>query len=126
MIWSLTTSSDGRFAISGGSDEKAKIWHLGTGDKISITVDKASEPKPWLTSDHPGAVVFKKCARCHAFKSSFIQRSGPHLENIFGRKVGSVAGYNYSNTLIKSKISDDASTVRIFDSIHTVLSNWLA
>ena len=57
------------------------------------------EPKPWLESDHPGASLFKKCARCHSLSADGKKRSGPHFAGLFGRPAGSVKGYNYTQAL---------------------------
>ncbi len=99
IIWAVKFSPDGRFGVSAASDETVRVWHLATGDRIGITAESDDEPKPWLTSDHPGATLFKKCARCHSLKANGHKRSGPHLAGLFGRAAGSVEGYNYSKAL---------------------------
>ena len=109
--WAVAPSKDGRFIVSAGGDDPAKVWHLATGDQINANQDVIHEPKPWLKSNHPGSLLFKKCAKCHAIKESVTQRSGPHLENIFGRPIGSVPGYNYSDALKKAKIIWDHETI---------------
>jgi len=95
-IWAVAASRDGRFAVSAGADESARIWHLESGDRIGAEVTVSNEPQPWLESEHPGASLYKKCARCHAYRANLTRRSGPHLENLFGRRAGSVQGYRYS------------------------------
>jgi len=100
IVWSLAVSPDGRFVVSGSSDDTARVWHLETGDRIGGEAETAAdEPRPWLSSTHPGAKLFGKCARCHALSADGRRRSGPHLVGLFGRKVGSVPGYNYSEAL---------------------------
>ena len=100
IVWTLAVSPDGRFVATGSSDDTARVWHLETGDRIGGEAETvAGEPMPWLTSDHPGAKLFGKCARCHALSAEGGRRSGPHLFGLFGRKVGSVPGYNYSDAL---------------------------
>jgi len=99
LAWSVAVSDDSRFIVSAGSEDFAKVWHLETGDQINASSSIDNEPRPWLKSNHPGSKVFKKCAKCHAIKASYKQRSGPHLENIFGRKVGGILDYNYSDAL---------------------------
>lgn len=100
IAWSVGISPDGRFVVSGSSDDSARVWHVATGDRIGTAGDAASgEPKPWLQSDHPGAELFKKCARCHALSENGTRRSGPHFAGLFGRRVGTVPGYRYSDAL---------------------------
>jgi cytochrome c len=99
LIWALKFTPDGRFALSGSSDESIRVWHLESGDRIGIPMEEPLELKPWLNSDHPGASLFKKCAHCHSISTTGANRSGPHLANLFGRDAGSVSGYNYSRAL---------------------------
>jgi len=99
LIWALRVTPDGRFAVTGSSDDSIRVFHLESGDRIGLEVEGDNGPKPWLDSDHPGAPLFKKCARCHSLSAGGIRRSGPHLAGLFGRAAGSVAGYNYSKAL---------------------------
>lgn len=99
MIWSTAVTPDGRFALSASTDETVRVWHLETGDRIGPVGAASGEPQPWLESDHPGAALFTKCARCHNLRADGVRRSGPHFAGLFGRPVGQVAGYNYSNAL---------------------------
>jgi cytochrome c len=116
IIWAVAPSSDGRFVVSAGLDETARVWHLESGDRIGIEIAANDEPKPWLESKHPGAKLYKKCARCHAYKADLIQRSGPHFENLFGRKVGSVDGYRYSSALTGKDYAWSEETIfELFD-----------
>lgn len=45
-----------------------------------------------------GRKSFQKCASCHVVGSD-ANGFGPHLKGVFGRRAGSVAGYNYSAAL---------------------------
>jgi cytochrome c len=118
MVWSLAVAPNGRFAVSGSSDDSARVWHLETGDRIGVVASSEldNEPKPWLESDHPGARLFSKCARCHALSANAGRRSGPHLKGLFGRPVGSVSGYNYSPALRGKNFNwDQKSLFDLFD-----------
>lgn len=46
-----------------------------------------------------GANVFKKCMACHAIGEGAKNKVGPELNGIIGRTMGSVEGFNYSDTL---------------------------
>jgi cytochrome c len=48
------------------------------------------------------AVFEKRCTGCHAMEAD---REGPRLAGVFGRKAGSVAGFNYSAGLKSSGIT---------------------
>ena len=116
IAWSATYSPDGRFAISTSSDEQARVWHIETGDRIGQTKIATDEPKPWLESDHPGAKLYPKCAKCHSLTAEGPSRSGPHFEGLFNRVAGSVPGYHYSGALTGVDFRWDAKHLfRLFD-----------
>jgi cytochrome c len=54
------------------------------------------------------AVFEKRCTGCHAME---VNREGPRLAGVFGRKAGSVAGFTYSARLKKSGITWDDATL---------------
>lgn len=57
---------------------------------------------PALAADaEKGALVFKKCANCHALGTGAEEqkRIGPHVNGIFGRKAGIIEGYKYSKAM---------------------------
>lgn len=116
IAWDVAVTPDGRFAVSVSSDESGRVWHLGTGDRIGYVPPDDHRPTPWLTSTHPGAKLFTKCARCHALTPDERQRSGPYLAGLFGRKVGSVKSYHYSKALRDAHFTWNAKT--LFELFH--------
>ena len=54
-----------------------------------------------LTPGNPGkgAVVYERCIACHAIERD---RTGPRHAGLFGRKVGGVAGFPYSQAMQKA------------------------
>ena len=57
---------------------------------------------PALAADaERGAETFKKCVGCHAVGrgAEDLKRIGPHLNGLFGRRAGSVAGFKYSKAM---------------------------
>ena len=54
------------------------------------------------------AVFEKRCTGCHAMD---VNREGPRLAGVFGRKAGSVAGFTYSAGLKKSGITWEDATL---------------
>lgn len=53
---------------------------------------------PGLAADPAaGAKVFRKCIACHAVGEGAVNKIGPQLNGLFGRKAGTVPGYNYSD-----------------------------
>lgn len=63
-------------------------------------------PRAWLTPP-PGDVVRgaalyqARCAACHAVDSN---QTGPAHRGVMGRRVGSLAGYKYSEELARSRL----------------------
>ncbi len=56
-----------------------------------------------------GKIVFEsRCTGCHAVDTD---REGPRLGGVFGRKAGSVAGFNYSAALKSSGLTWDDATL---------------
>lgn len=116
IAWSATYTPDGRFAVSSSSDEQARVWHLETGDRIGQIQVASNEPQPWLESDHPGAKLYPKCAKCHSLNADGPGRSGPHFAGLFNRKAGSVENYNYSAALTGVTFRwDEKNLFRLFD-----------
>ena len=79
----------------------ARDWYLQTG-AVRPDGRGEDEPKPWLTSDHPGARLFRKCARCHSLDANRRKRSESHFADLLGRRAGAVPGYNDPDALRKA------------------------
>lgn len=60
-----------------------------------------------------GEKVFKKCKACHQVGDGAKNKTGPHLNGVFGRTFGSVDGFKYSNVfkaaLEEGRVWDEAS-----------------
>jgi cytochrome c len=54
------------------------------------------------------AVFEKRCTGCHALD---VDREGPRLTGVFGRKAGSVAGFTYSAGLKKADFTWNEATL---------------
>ena len=50
-----------------------------------------------------GKKVFKKCVACHSLQEG-KNKMGPPLNNLLGRKAGSVKGYKYSKAMKNSGV----------------------
>lgn len=58
----------------------------------------AASPPPQSTTD-AGARAFQRCAACHSVRANDDENSGPNLRGVFGRRVGAISGYPYSDSL---------------------------
>ena len=68
-----------------------------------------------LASANPekGAKVFSKCKACHKIADG-ANGTGPHLYNVVGREIASIAGYGYSGTLAEMGGIWDANALNGF------------
>lgn len=61
----------------------------------AISVGALSAPAMAAGDAAKGAIVFNQCKVCHVTDKG-VNRVGPSLYGVVGRKAGTVAGYNYS------------------------------
>jgi cytochrome c len=103
-VWSLAFLKDGRTLLSGGTDRMIRRWDAETGEQIGDVVAGAPEdPLARFAGDH-GAEVFRACVACHTLDPAEGMRAGPSLAGIFGRKIATFPGYNFSEALRKLDI----------------------
>jgi cytochrome c len=98
-VWSLTTAPAGGLALTGDTEGVIGVWSVEDGRRVGPDAAPVDEPRPWLTSTHPGARHYTKCAACHSLRPDGGGRSGPHFVDLMGRKAGEVEGYPYSQAL---------------------------
>ncbi len=61
-----------------------------------------------------GKNVFKKCRACHTIGEKAVNRVGPQLNGVVGRKAGSLEGFNYSDAMKSSGIVWDEAALSEF------------
>ena len=59
-----------------------------------------------------GKAVFNKCRACHQVGPGAKNMVGPALNGLFGRKAGTMEGFNYSEANKNSGITWDQATFR--------------
>lgn len=111
-VWAVAWTPDGQFVLSAGTDGSVRVWHAQTGERVGTPAETRAQAEPWLTSDHPGARLYRACAGCHALTPAGLQRSGPHFAGLFGRRAGSVSGYAYSPVLRRAGFVWDEESLR--------------
>ncbi|MGL4729372.1 MAG: c-type cytochrome, partial [Bosea sp. (in: a-proteobacteria)] len=115
-VWSLAFAADGRELFSGGADRLVRRWNAQTGEHIGAVSPRAGESVMAGLSEERGAQVFRACAACHTLTPQDGNRAGPTLHGVFGRKIGTAAGYNFSPALTKMEIVWSAETIaRLFE-----------
>ncbi|MDW8314455.1 MAG: hypothetical protein RMK64_05740 [Rhodovarius sp.] len=107
-VWSAAFAPDGTL-WTGGADRQVRRWDAQTGRPLSES--------PVLTTALPegvdphGARVWRACQACHALTPDAPPMAGPHLHRLFGRRMGSVPGYAYSERLARGDIIWTPETV---------------
>ena len=115
-VWSVVFFPDNRTLFTGGTDRLIRRWDAETGRQIG-TVDIGGPEDPLAAyAGDPGAQVFRACVACHTLNPDQDNRAGPTLHGIFGRRIASLAGYNFSETLKHLDIVWTPDTVaRLFE-----------
>jgi cytochrome c len=98
-VWSVTFFPDSRTLLTGGTDRMIRRWNAATGEAMDSAVVGAPSNPLAAYGDDPGAQVFRACVACHTLTPDEGEKAGPSLHHLFGRKIGSLPGYNYSDAL---------------------------
>jgi cytochrome c len=86
-----------------------------TPEEISASL--AALPAPYSAADYEnGRRAFAQCRSCHTFEAGAGNRVGPNLHGLFGREVGSVEGFAYSDAVQAADFTWDPDQ----------LDHWLA
>ena len=110
-VWSAAFLPDGRTLITGGADRVIRRWDAVTGDSIGAAIVGAPADPLAAYAGDPGAEVFRACVACHTLSPDEGNRAGPTLAGIFGRRIASLPGYNFSAALKKLDIVWTPETV---------------
>lgn len=66
-------------------------------DSAEAQAEIAELPAPYNQANYEaGRRVFAQCRSCHTIDANGPNRVGPNLHGVFGREIGSVAGFTYS------------------------------
>lgn len=97
--WSVAFLPDNGTLLTGGTDRLIRRWNAITGEHVGdVTMSGPADPLGPYKSD-PGAEVFRACVACHTLKPDAGPRAGPTLAGIFGRRIASLPGYDFSPAL---------------------------
>jgi cytochrome c len=110
-VWSVAFFPDNRTLLTGGADRVIRRWNATTGDAIGSPVAGTPEDPLAEYAGDPGAEVFRACIACHTLSEKDGVRAGPTLAGIFGRKIASLPGYDFSDALKKLNIVWTPETV---------------
>jgi cytochrome c len=111
-VWAVAFAADGRTLWTGGQDRVVRRWDADTGAPLGPLAAVADAAAPPPGADAHGARVFRACAACHALTpEGGANMAGPHLHGLFGRRMGSLPGYRYSERLARGDIVWTRETV---------------
>jgi cytochrome c len=110
-VWSVAFLPDNRTMLTGGTDRMVRRWDAVTGDAVGATAMGTPEDPLAAYAGDPGAEVFRACVACHTLSPDEGNRAGPTLAGIFGRRIATFPGYNFSDALKKLDIVWTPETV---------------
>jgi cytochrome c len=115
-VWSVAFLPDSRTLLTGGADNIIRRWNAATGEPVDpLLLEKQGDPLAAYAGDH-GADVFRACVACHTLGADQANRAGPTLAGIFGRRIATLPGYNFSEALKRLDIVWTPETVsRLFE-----------
>ena len=86
-------------------------WDSETGELLDgVAAGGPEDPLARYAGD-PGAEVFRACVACHTLDPDSGNRAGPTLHGLFGRRIATLPGYNFSEALKHLDIVWTAETV---------------
>jgi cytochrome c len=110
-VWSVAFFPDNKTLLTGGTDRVIRRWNAVSGEPIdSAVVGAPEDPLKQYAGDH-GAEVFRACVSCHTLTPDEGNKAGPTLWHIFGRRIATLPGYNFSPALKQLDIVWSKETV---------------
>jgi cytochrome c len=115
-VWDFAFVPDTGQILHVGLDDFAMRWQIAP-PAVDPILSQSPRRFEITDSTDPGALEFqRKCSICHTLTPDDANRAGPTLHKLFGRKVGTVPGYPYSEALLASDIVWTETTVaQLFD-----------
>jgi cytochrome c len=85
------------------------------GLSLLTIIVAAALPLIGIAADHPTgdaerakALFVKRCTGCHSLDQD---KEGPRLKNVYGRKAGSITGFQYSDALKAASVTWNEETL---------------
>ena len=103
-VWSAAFLPDNRTLLTGGADHLIRRWDTLTGEPADAGVVGTLDDPLAVFAGDPGAEVFRACIACHTLSGDEGNRAGPTLGGLFGRRIATQPGYEFSEPLKKLDI----------------------
>ena len=110
-VWAVAFFPDSKTLLTGGTDRMIRRWNAVTGEPVDAVIVGAPDDPLKQYADDPGAQVFRHCVACHTLKPDEIQKAGPSLWHVMGRRIATLKGYNFSPALKKLDIVWSKKTI---------------
>jgi len=108
-VWALAFVADGTALYYGGLDDFATLWRIAPREPFEAIASPF--PRRFQVRGQAsgqiaeGEIQFaRKCSVCHTLQPDGRNRAGPTLHKVFGRKIGTLPGYPYSDALRQLEI----------------------
>src|SRR5579885_59050 len=110
-VWSVAFFPDNKTLLTGGTDRVIRRWNAVKGEPIdSVVIGSPEDPLKQYAGDH-GAQVFRHCVACHTLTPDEGNKAGPTLWHVFGRRIATLPGYNFSPALKQPDIVWSKETI---------------
>lgn len=110
-VWAVAFFPDNKTLLTGGTDRIIRRWNVISGEPIDSTLIGAPNDPLAQYADDPGARVFRACIACHTLKPDAGNKAGPTLWHVFGRRIATLPGYNFSPALKQMDIVWSKETI---------------
>ena len=98
-VWSVAFLPDSRTLLTGGADNVIRRWNAVTGEPVDpLLFENTADPLAAYAGDR-GADIFRACVACHTLGADQPNRAGPTLAGLFGRRIATLPGYDFSAAL---------------------------
>ena len=110
-VWSVAFLPDNQTILTGGADHTIRRWNVVTGEQAGMIAAGTAEDPLAAYAGAPGAEIFRACIACHTLSPGESNRAGPSLAGLYGRRIATLPGYNFSPALKQLDIVWSAETV---------------
>jgi cytochrome c len=110
-VWAVAFMPDNKTLVSGGNDRLVRRWNAESGEHLGEVAMRGPDNILATYEGDRGAEVYKACVACHTLSPDEGNRAGPTLHGIFGRKIATLPGYQFSEALRKMNIVWTPETV---------------
>jgi cytochrome c len=110
-VWAVAFMPDSKTLVSGGNDRLVRRWNAESGEHLGEIAMRGPDNVLSMFEGDRGAEVYKACVACHTLSPDEGNRAGPTLHGIFGRKIATLPGYQFSDALKKMEIVWTPETV---------------